>query len=172
MKCKICGTDHRGVAKHGGYCLDHQEDRAEAAEARADMLQEALGPNARILNKRRDEIIAQLEAERDEARMELQRIRTMLDEGETDDSITAIEMVKRMHSQCYELARQIAAAVAAEREKARPIEVALRSLIEDIENFPGRFDADSESVADARQKLTAYEDALTSEQAAAIRARK
>lgn len=66
----------------------------------------------------------------------------------------------------------IAAAVAEERDKARPIEVALRSLIEDIENFPGEFDADSESVADARQKLTAYEDARTAEQAAAIRARK
>lgn len=34
MKCKTCGIDHRGVAKHGGYCLDHQEKRAEAAEAR------------------------------------------------------------------------------------------------------------------------------------------
>lgn len=39
MKCKVCGTDHRGVARHGGYCLDHQEKRAEAAEARVAELE-------------------------------------------------------------------------------------------------------------------------------------
>lgn len=37
MKCKVCGTDHRGVARHGGYCLDHQERRAQVAETRADL---------------------------------------------------------------------------------------------------------------------------------------
>lgn len=73
MKCKTCGTDHRGVAKHGGYCLDHQEKRAEAAEAHAAMLQECLGPNARILNQRRDDQIKQLTAERDELRRQLEQ---------------------------------------------------------------------------------------------------
>lgn len=92
MKCKTCGTDHRGVAKHGGYCLDHQEQRAESAEAAL----QAVMTRA-----------AQLEAERDEAQREIQQIRTMLDDGETDESITAIEMVKRMHAQCYEFSRQL-----------------------------------------------------------------
>jgi DNA repair exonuclease SbcCD ATPase subunit len=34
--CKVCGTQHLGVI--AGYCEDHQVQRAEAAEARADEL--------------------------------------------------------------------------------------------------------------------------------------
>lgn len=53
------------------FVAGHAEQRAEAAEARAAMLQEALGPNARILNKRRDDQIKQLTTERDELRDKL-----------------------------------------------------------------------------------------------------
>lgn len=52
MKCKVCGTEHRGIPKHGGYCLDHQENRAEASEARAAQAEQE-----------RNELLAKLEQE-------------------------------------------------------------------------------------------------------------
>lgn len=62
MKCKTCGTDHRGVAKHGGYCLAHQEQRAEAAESRIRDLEMIMGiGDAHI--KTLTERISALEAE-------------------------------------------------------------------------------------------------------------
>lgn len=64
------------------------------------------------------------------------------------------------------IAQTIAAAVQAERENGRIVEVALRSLIEEIDNFPGVFDSDSESVIFSRNALEKYEDI----QSAAIRA--
>lgn len=64
------------------------------------------------------------------------------------------------------VANIIAAAVKAERENGRIVEVALRSLIEEIDNFPGIFNSDSESVIFSRNALEKYEDI----QSAAIRA--
>lgn len=119
MKCKTCGTEHRGIPKHGGYCLDHQEQRAEAAELRAAELEvlaeQRLNEIIRLKQERAAaelntsgsaQTIVTLKKERDEARLELQRIRTMLDDGTHGENDTALDVVKRLQSHDYALQRE------------------------------------------------------------------
>lgn len=114
--CPDCGS-LVPQEKHEIWCICTPHiDRAESAEARAAELEARIVGLDRGLAKS-DEIIAQLEAqlagaaqtivtltrERDAARLELQHIRTMLDDGTGDEDDTAFDMARRLHAHDYAL---------------------------------------------------------------------
>lgn len=94
-------------------------NRAEAAEARASELEVHLVGSAATVTKltrERDEqqqradildhACANALNERDEARQELQHIRTMLDDGTQEEGASALDMVRELHKRCYEAQRE------------------------------------------------------------------
>lgn len=87
--------------------------RADAAEVRSDDLAaiaaqlEAECRGWKELHILRGKAIDDLTAERDEARRELQHIRTLLDDGSGNEDDTALDMVKRLHERYCNLRMSI-----------------------------------------------------------------
>lgn len=108
MKCKTCGTDHRGVAKHGGYCLDHQERRAEAAEARAASKSELIDIIIATWEQMTERLLDS-EAQRNTAWSELREIREAIHADENEATSDEVRRVVAELARKLEQAQRVCA---------------------------------------------------------------